>query len=38
VPHIPQDLGTPEQLGAAVSPAMLEANTESLFCIFLDPQ
>jgi hypothetical protein len=35
---MPQERGTPEQLGAVVSPAMLEAKTESFFCIFLDPQ
>jgi hypothetical protein len=37
VPHRPQELGVPEQLGAASEPAPLEANTESFFCSFTEP-
>ena len=38
VPHLPQEVGTPEQLAPASSPAALEANTESFFCNFTEPQ
>lgn len=37
VPHIPQDLGTPEQDGAD-SPATLEAKVENFLASLFDPQ
>lgn len=37
MPHIPQELGTPEQDGAD-SPATLEAKVENFLASFFDPQ
>jgi hypothetical protein len=39
VPHIPQELGTPEQVGAAAPPpGLAEANVENFFSSFVEPQ
>ena len=38
VPHRPHELGWPVQTGSAAFPATLDANTESFFCNFVEPQ
>ena len=38
VPHMPQERGLPEQVGASCAAPFVEANTESFFSSFTDPQ
>jgi hypothetical protein len=38
VPHIPQERGFPEHDSPSLSPPPLDANTESFFDNFFDPQ
>jgi hypothetical protein len=38
VPHLPQEVGTPEQLAPASEAVAVEAKTESFFCNLTEPQ
>lgn len=38
MPHIPQELGVPVQLGASPPPVVLAAKVENFFVSFFEPQ
>jgi len=38
VPHMPQELGLPEQVGASADSPPLDANTENFFSSLVEPQ